>query len=99
MDENPIDASIDYLIESGWTKDEAKKLLGALFSNDAQDLWEFAPDWIELVGEAKRQMALFEVVARGLANVTRRDGEWVYAISEAGRKVGKQLFGEQNGSK
>ena len=98
MEENPITGSIKHLQNCGWTKDEAKNLLKALYSDDAEQLWEFAPEWIVMVGEAKMQMAMYEVVAKGLATVTKRDGEWFYALSDIGMEVGKQLNeGENHG--
>ena len=98
MEENPITESIKHLQHCGWTKDEARNLLKALYSDDAEQLWKFAPEWIEMVGEAKMQIAMYEVVAKGLANVTKRDGEWFYALSKTGVEVGKQLEeGQENG--
>lgn len=98
MEDNPIAESIKYLQNCGWTKNEATNLMRALCSESAEQLWEFAPDWIEMVGKAKMQMALYEVVAKGLANVTKRDVEWFYTLSKTGVEVGKQLQeGQENG--
>ena len=98
MEENPITASIEHLQHCGWTKDEAKNLLRALHSDDPEQLWQFAPEWIEMVGRAKLELAMFDVVAKGLATVTKRDGEWMYALSDVGMEVGKQLSeGENHG--
>ena len=98
MEENPIIESIKHLQHCGWSKDEARNLIKALYSDDGAKLWEFAPEWIEMVGKAKMEIAMFEVVAKGLANVTKRDGEWFYALSSTGMEVGKQLSeGENHG--
>lgn len=98
MEENPITESINHLQHCGWTKDEATNLLKALYDDDPEKLWEFAPEWIEMVGRAKMDIAMYEVVAKGLANVTKRDGEWFYALSQTGLKVGEQMFeGQENG--
>jgi hypothetical protein len=98
MEENPITESINHLQHCGWTKDEAVNLLRALHSDDPEKLWEFAPEWIEMVGRAKMDIAMYELVAKGLANVTKRDSEWMYALSKTGLEVGKQLNeGQENG--
>ena len=98
MEENPIEESIKHLQNCGWSKEEAKNLLRALHSDDAEQLWSFAPEWIEMVGRAKLDIAMYEVVAKGLATVTKRDGEWFYALSDIGIEVGKQLSeGENHG--
>jgi hypothetical protein len=46
-DENPIEASIKYLEECGFTNTEAKNLCGAIRADSPEKLWEDAPAWIE----------------------------------------------------
>lgn len=90
---NPIAASVSYLEECGWSPEEARNLVRAIYDKEAERLWEMAPRWIETVGEAKRNMALYDVVALGLATVRRADddSDWTYALSDRGLSVGAQL--------
>lgn len=90
---NPIAESLSYLEECGWSSEQARNLLRAIHDSDGERLWQMAPRWIETVGEAKRLMALFEVVASGLATVRRADddSDWLYGLTDHGRAVGAQL--------
>ena len=84
MKHNPVSESIEYLVNCGWKKEEASNLIRAIYHKDADKLWETAPKWIEEVGKAKEQMALYETVAMGLVNVTRADddSDWMYALKK-----------------
>jgi hypothetical protein len=94
MDENPIKESINYLVNAGWSKEEAKNLIKALYHEDAKTLWDFAPEWIELVADAKKNLAMYDLVAKGIVNVTKHDNAWFYQLNDEGLKVGQQMFGE-----
>lgn len=94
MEENPISASIDHLVNAGWSKDEAQNLIAGLYHEDAKTLWDFAPEWIELVADAKKNLAMYELVAKGIVNVTKRDNAWFYQLNEKGLSIGQQIFGE-----
>lgn len=95
MEENPITTSIDHLINAGWSKEESKNLIGALYHEDPKTLWEFAPEWIELVAEAKKNLAMYDLVAKGIVSVTKKNDGWYYKLNEKGLAVGQQMFGEE----
>lgn len=90
---NPIKESLAYLEECGWSATEARNLLRAIHDSDGERLWAMAPRWIEEVGEAKRRLGLYEIVASGLATVRRADddSDWLYALNDRGLAVGAQL--------
>lgn len=93
--ENPITASIDYLVECGWTKDEATNLCRSVTSKvSGEHLWEIAPLWIQHCGECKRYVdGLLKTVATGLVTVTQGDEkEWLFSLNDKGMEVGKQMF-------
>ena len=76
-----------------------RSLIAALYHEDAKTLWEFAPEWIELVARAKLDIAVYELVAKGVVTVTKRNDGWFYKLNEQGLAIGKQMFGEDDGSK
>lgn len=92
--ENPIQASVDYLVDCGWTEQEAKNLIRAIHDKDPERLWEVAPLWIEHCGECMKYVSgLLGTVATGLVNVRRGDdGEWLIGLTEKGLAVGKKMF-------
>ena len=91
--DDPIKSSIKYLIDSGWTEDQAKNLIRAVKDEDPDRLWEIAPEWIQHCGEKKFYVhGMLESVAMGLITVTKGDdGEWYFALNDEGKNVGKQL--------
>ena len=91
--ENPITASIDYLVECGWSKDQAKNLLRAIYSETGEQLWDFAPRWIQHCGECMKYVnGMLGTVATGLVKVTEgNEGEWLFSLNEKGLEVGKQM--------
>lgn len=91
--ENPIQSSIEYLIESGWTEEEAKNLLRAIHDKSADRLAEIAPKWVQHCGETKFYVVgMLDSIAMGLVNVSmNEDGEWMFALNDTGRSVGQQL--------
>lgn len=93
---NPIKESIKWLVECGWTEDEARNLCAAIKSDvSGEHLWEIAPKWIEHCGESMKYVkTMLGTVATGLVNVTQgEDGEWLFSLNEKGMEVGKQLSG------
>jgi hypothetical protein len=91
--ENPIESSIKYLVDSGWTEDQAKNLIRALKDKDPERLWELAPKWIQHCGETKFYVhGMLESVAMGLIDVTKGEkDDWLFALNDEGLNVGKQL--------
>lgn len=84
--EDPIKASIAYLEETGWTKEQAKNLLSSLTADTAEGLWELAPQWVEYCGNAKKILALLESVALGpLVRVGHDGTDWTYALRDGVR--------------
>lgn len=92
-EQNPIEASKDWLIECGYTETEAKNLLRAIHHENPEKLWEIAPKWIEHVGEHKKyQVGLLDLVAQGLISVTAGEqGEWLFELNENGLEAGRQM--------
>ena len=91
--ENPIALSIDYLVDCGWTKEQAKNLCSAIYSDTGEKLWDFAPRWIEHCGQCKKYVdGMLGTVATGLVKVTETDGEWFFSLNEKGLKVGEEMF-------
>ena len=83
MTDDPIKASHRYLVDCGWTNDQARNLMSSLSADSAEQLWELAPQWIEYCGEAKKMMALLESVALGpLIRVSHNGEEWCYALRD-----------------
>ena len=92
-EQNPIEASKDWLIECGYTEAEAKNLLRAIHHENPEKLWEIAPKWIEHVGEHKKyQVGLLDLVAQGLITVTADEqGEWLFDLNTNGLEAGRQM--------
>jgi hypothetical protein len=94
---NPIQESIKYLIECGWSEDQAKNLMKAIHDKSGERLWEVAPLWIQHCGECKQYVdGLLGTVALGLVKVSRNedDAGWNFGLNETGLKVGEQMFRE-----
>ena len=91
--DDPIKSSIKYLVDSGWTEDQAKNLIRAVKDENPDRLWEIAPEWIQHCGEKKFYVhGMLESVAMGLITVTKgEDGEWYFALNDEGKNVGQQL--------
>lgn len=89
--QSPIEASIDYLVECGWTREQARHLCAAIRSDKSPEhLWEIAPLWIEHCGESMRYVqSILSAVAAGMVSVTRDDdGQWLFAL-DAGKTLEK----------
>lgn len=96
--ENPIQQSIEYLVECGWTEAEAKHLLRAIHDKSGERLWEVAPLWIEHCGQCKKYVdSMLGTVALGLVKVSRSEEEptWLFSLNDEGFNVGKEMFGEE----
>lgn len=96
--ENPITESIKYLVDCGWSEDEAKNLIRAIRDKSGERLWEVAPLWIQHCGECKKYVdGLLGTVATGLVSVTRgEEGGWLYNLNDKGIEVGRQMFKEED---
>ena len=96
MEQNPITESIKYLVECGWTEDQAKNLMRAIHDKSGERLWEVAPLWIEHCGQCMKYVnGMLGTVALGLVGVTRSEqGDWLFSLNENGLSVGKQMFDE-----
>lgn len=96
MEENPIEASIEYLVDCGWTEDQAKNLIRAIHDKSGERLWEMAPKWIEHCGECMKYVnGMLGTVALGLVKVSRgEDNDWLFSLNDKGLQVGEQMFKE-----
>lgn len=93
-EQNPITGSIDYLVECGWTREQATNLCRAIKSEQSPEhLWQIAPKWIEHCGESMQYVQnMLGVVALGLVNVMQgENGEWLFSLNEAGIKHGESM--------
>ena len=91
---DPIKDSIKYLIDCGWTENQAKNLIRAIKSDKSgEHLWEIAPKWIEHCGERMVYIkGVLESVAMGLVDVHMNDeGEWTFSLNDTGLNVTQQL--------
>jgi hypothetical protein len=81
---NPIEASRDWLVECGYTAEEAANLIRALKHRSKERLWELAPRWIEHLGQHRKYTTLLECVATGIVEVTQdsEDEGWLFALSK-----------------
>ena len=97
MEENPITESINYLVECGWSEDQAKNLIRAIHDKSGERLWEVAPKWIEHCGECMKYVnGMLGTVALGLVKVSRgEDNDWLFSLSDKGLEVGTQMFKEE----
>lgn len=92
--DDPIKQSVAYLVECGWSEDQAKNLIRAVKSDkSAEHLWEIAPQWIEHCGERMHYVkGVLESVAMGLVDVRiDENGEWEFSLNDHGVEVGKKL--------
>jgi hypothetical protein len=91
--DNPFESDIQYLVDSGWTREQAKKLICCLRDENAGRLLDIASEWIQHCGEAKFYVhGMLESVAMGLVTVTKSEkGDWLFALNDEGKNVGKQL--------
>ena len=96
MEQNPIEASIKYLVDCGWTEDQAKNLIRAIHDKSGERLWEMAPKWIEHCGECMKYVnGMLGTVALGLVKVSRgEDNDWLFSLNDKGLQVGEQMFKE-----
>lgn len=96
MEENPIEASIEYLVDCGWTEDQAEHLIRAIHDKSGERLWEVAPKWIEHCGECMKYVnGMLGTVALGLVKVSRgEEGDWLFSLNDKGLEVGEQMFKE-----
>jgi hypothetical protein len=80
---NPIEESIEYLINCGYTEDQAKNLISALQADTPEILWDIAPKWIEHVGEHKKyQHCILDLVAMQMMTVSLDEkGEWLFRLN------------------
>lgn len=94
--ENPIEGSINYLVDCGWTKEQAENLIRAIYDSTGERLWEMAPKWIEHCGECMKYVnGMLGTVALGLVKVRRGDeGDWLFSLNDKGLEVGEQMFKE-----
>ncbi len=95
--ENPIQKSVEYLVDCGWTEDQAKHLIRAIHDKSGERLWEMAPLWIEHCGQCKKYVdSMLGTVALGLVKVSRSEEEptWLFSLNDEGLKVGEAMFGE-----
>jgi hypothetical protein len=89
---NPIEQSIDYLVECGWDREQAVNLVAAIRDESGERLWQIAPKWIEHCGERMKYMNLLGTVATGLVSVSvGADGKWLFSLNEKGMAEGKKL--------
>ena len=97
MEENPLTESINYLVECGWSEDQAKNLIRAIHDKSGERLWEVAPKWIEHCGECMKYVnGMLGTVALGLVKVSRgEDNDWLFSMSDKGLEVGTQMFKEE----
>jgi hypothetical protein len=96
-DKNPITQSIDWLVECGWSKEQATHLASAIKADTPEQLWAVAPLWLEHCGGSMKYVNdMLGSVAMGLIEVTQgADGEWLFKLNDAGMGVGKQLNEDQ----
>lgn len=95
MEENPIKSSINYLIDCGWTKEQATNLVKAIHDESPERLWEVAPEWVEHCGECMKYVnGMLGTVALGLVNVRKGKEGWLMGLNEKGMEVGKQMEGK-----
>ena len=95
-EQNPITQSIAWLVECGWSKEEATNLAGAIKADTPEKLWEVAPLWLEHCGDSIKYVNdMLGSVAIGLIEVTQgADGGWLFKLNDAGMGVGKHFEGE-----
>ncbi len=53
--ENPIESSIDWLVEQGFDHEQARNLCRAIRADSPEKLWQDAPVWLEWCGKIKRE--------------------------------------------
>lgn len=80
MEDNPVQASLKALVESGWTEDQAKNLMRALKCDSPERLWELAPQWVQHCLDIRQHMTLLECVALGPIRVDHSGEDWTYAL-------------------
>lgn len=85
MEDNPIQASLKALVDSGWTEEQAKNLMRALKCDSPERLWELAPQWIQHCIDIRQNMTLLECVALGPVRVDHSGDDWTYALDIAER--------------
>ncbi len=69
-DDNPITASINWLVDQGFDRKQAANICRAIKADTPEKLWEDAPAWIEWCGKVKRDHDwVVRLDARGLTTV------------------------------
>jgi hypothetical protein len=94
---NPIEQSIDYLVECGWEREQAVNLVAAITDESGERLWEAAPQWIKHCADSMRYVNdMLGSVALGLIEVRLgEDNEtWLFKLNEKGMGEGKKLTEE-----
>ena len=73
-------------------------MASAIKADTPEKLWEVAPLWLEHCGDSMKYVNdMLGSVAMGLINVTQgEDGEWLFALNDAGMGVGKELQENQD---
>lgn len=85
MSDNPITSAIAALVKSGWTDDEAKRLLRALRADSPEALVDIADQWIQHCIDVRASMSLLECVAMGPIVVRHNGDDWTYELSGEAR--------------
>lgn len=69
-DDNPITASINWLVGQGFDRKQAANICRAIKAETPEKLWEDAPAWIEWCGKVKRDHdCVVMLAAMGLTTV------------------------------
>ncbi|MFZ5884311.1 MAG: hypothetical protein ACOYYI_11070 [Chloroflexota bacterium] len=67
---NPIQSSIEWLIDQGFDKKQATNICRAIRADCPEKLWEDAPAWIEWCGKIKREYdCIVQLAAMGIIYV------------------------------
>lgn len=75
QDTNPIQASIEWLVEHGFTDSEAKNLCAAIRADTPEELLQNAGAWLEWCGKIKREHdCIVMLAASGMIRVSFGDG-------------------------
>ena len=94
---NPIAESIEYLVECGWEREQARNLVAAITDDSGDRLLEAAPKWIEHCADSMRYVNdMLGCVALGLIEVRLgEDNEtWLFKLNEKAMSAGKKLTEE-----
>lgn len=68
--DNPIEQSINWLIEQGFDRNQSTNLCRAIYAATPEKLWQDAPVWLEWCGKVKREHdCVVMLAAMGTINV------------------------------